>query len=128
MYDDYNDEEIVLSKAEMRMINRIRTGRVGLERVSLQSLGTWSQLPGPGRGTGAFVLRVRSEFLLFVLHGMVTAPLNPPACTPISRTLNTHLAPAPPGRPVPAPGGQSLSRGERLVHAGHGGHAPDRRP
>ncbi|KFM22612.1 Ribosome biogenesis protein BOP1-like protein [Auxenochlorella protothecoides] len=27
VYDDYNDEEIVLSKAEMRMINRIRTGQ-----------------------------------------------------------------------------------------------------
>ena len=29
MYDEYNDEEIVLSKEEMRMIQRIRTGGVG---------------------------------------------------------------------------------------------------
>lgn len=26
MYDEYNDEEIVLSKEEMRMIQRIRAG------------------------------------------------------------------------------------------------------
>ena len=29
MYDEYNDEEIVLSKEEMRMIQRIRQGALG---------------------------------------------------------------------------------------------------
>ena len=38
VYDDYNDEEIVLSKEEMRLIQRIRQGRFPHVEVSAASL------------------------------------------------------------------------------------------
>ncbi len=40
MYDEYNDEEIVLSKEEMRMIQRIRQGA--------PAVGSWTKLRGLG--------------------------------------------------------------------------------
>lgn len=55
VYDDYNDEEIVLSKAEMRMINRIRKGAAGC-RDFRGGGGTGVQvapaLPGPSPRIG----------------------------------------------------------------------------